>query len=116
MNVDTLSRPELLTLLSILEGELEAQDVVVHAIRVSAALPKHRAVLTFNNTPGKLSRQADRFGVVLDACLLMTFSSSILWLSLHSVVDTVNNIDMIRNISRKKPPNVPSYLSSYKRH
>ncbi|KAM6977048.1 CTTNBP2 N-terminal like b [Aplochiton taeniatus] len=33
MNVDTLSRPELLTLLSILEGELEAQDVVVHAIR-----------------------------------------------------------------------------------
>lgn len=35
MNVETLSRAELLTLLSILEGELEAQDVVIHALRVS---------------------------------------------------------------------------------
>ena len=35
MNVETLSRPELLTLLSVLEGELEAQDVVIHALRVS---------------------------------------------------------------------------------
>ncbi|XP_055022394.1 CTTNBP2 N-terminal like b [Boleophthalmus pectinirostris] len=33
MNVEALSRPELLTLLSILEGELEAQDVVIHALR-----------------------------------------------------------------------------------
>ncbi|CAL8258784.1 CTTNBP2 N-terminal like b [Gadus morhua] len=33
MNVEALSRAELLTLLSILEGELEAQDVVVHALR-----------------------------------------------------------------------------------
>ncbi|XP_067087807.1 CTTNBP2 N-terminal-like protein [Osmerus mordax] len=33
MNVETLSRPELLTLLSVLEGELEAQDVVIHALR-----------------------------------------------------------------------------------
>ncbi|XP_056131451.1 CTTNBP2 N-terminal-like protein [Lampris incognitus] len=33
MNVDALSRAELLTLLSILEGELEAQDVVIHALR-----------------------------------------------------------------------------------
>jgi len=36
MNVEALSRAELLTLLSILEGELEAQDVVIHALRVSS--------------------------------------------------------------------------------
>lgn len=35
MNVEALSRAELLTLLSVLEGELEAQDVVIHALRVS---------------------------------------------------------------------------------
>lgn len=35
MNVEALSRAELLTLLSILEGELEAQDVVIHTLRVS---------------------------------------------------------------------------------
>lgn len=35
MNVEALSRAELLTLLSIMEGELEAQDVVIHAVRVS---------------------------------------------------------------------------------
>ncbi|KAM4563692.1 CTTNBP2 N-terminal like b [Odontesthes bonariensis] len=33
MNVEALSRAELMTLLSILEGELEAQDVVIHALR-----------------------------------------------------------------------------------
>ncbi|KAM3871946.1 CTTNBP2 N-terminal like b [Diretmus argenteus] len=33
MNVEALSRAELLTFLSILEGELEAQDVVIHALR-----------------------------------------------------------------------------------
>ncbi|KAM9343688.1 CTTNBP2 N-terminal like b [Pholidichthys leucotaenia] len=33
MNVEALSRAELLTLLSILEGELEAQDVVIHALK-----------------------------------------------------------------------------------
>ncbi|XP_032431446.1 CTTNBP2 N-terminal like b [Xiphophorus hellerii] len=33
MNVEALSRAELLTLLSILEGELEAQDVVIHTLR-----------------------------------------------------------------------------------
>lgn len=38
MNVEALSRVELLTLLSILEGELEAQDVVIHALRVSRPL------------------------------------------------------------------------------
>lgn len=35
MNVEALSRAELLTLLSVLEGELEAQDVVIHTLRVS---------------------------------------------------------------------------------
>ncbi|XP_068194194.1 CTTNBP2 N-terminal like b [Antennarius striatus] len=33
MNVEALSRAELLTFLSILEGELEAQDTVIHALR-----------------------------------------------------------------------------------
>ncbi|XP_077079497.1 CTTNBP2 N-terminal like b [Siphateles boraxobius] len=33
MNVETLSKAELLMLLSILEGELEAQDVVIHSFR-----------------------------------------------------------------------------------
>ncbi|XP_067269745.1 CTTNBP2 N-terminal like b [Pseudorasbora parva] len=33
MNVETLSKAELLMLLSILEGELEAQDVVIHSLR-----------------------------------------------------------------------------------
>ncbi|KAI1890589.1 hypothetical protein AGOR_G00155230 [Albula goreensis] len=33
MNVDNLSKPELLTLLSILEGELEARDLVIEALR-----------------------------------------------------------------------------------
>lgn len=34
MNVETLDKAELLMLLSILEGELEAQDVVIHTLRV----------------------------------------------------------------------------------
>ncbi|GAA6103767.1 CTTNBP2 N-terminal-like protein [Tachysurus ichikawai] len=33
MDVETLSRGELLMLLSILEGELEAQDIVIHNLR-----------------------------------------------------------------------------------
>ncbi|XP_036435036.1 CTTNBP2 N-terminal like b [Colossoma macropomum] len=33
MNVETLSKTELLMLLSILEGELEAQDLVIHTLR-----------------------------------------------------------------------------------
>uniref|UniRef100_A0A8K9UJM0 CTTNBP2 N-terminal like b n=1 Tax=Oncorhynchus mykiss TaxID=8022 RepID=A0A8K9UJM0_ONCMY len=36
MNMETLSRPELLKLLSILEGELEAQDTVIHTLRRAA--------------------------------------------------------------------------------
>ena len=39
MNVEALSRAELLTLLSILEGELEAQDVVIHTLRVGWTQP-----------------------------------------------------------------------------
>lgn len=35
MNVEALSRAELLSLLSILEGELEAQEFIIHALRVS---------------------------------------------------------------------------------
>lgn len=38
MNLDKLSKPELLTLFSILEGELEARDVVIEALKVSYKL------------------------------------------------------------------------------
>lgn len=41
MNVEALSRAELLSLLSILEGELEAQDFVIHALRVSRYTHTH---------------------------------------------------------------------------
>lgn len=35
MNLEKLSKPELLTLFSILEGELEARDLVIEALKVS---------------------------------------------------------------------------------
>lgn len=44
MNVETLSKAELLMLLSILEGELEAQDVVIHSLRVRAHTVNHVVV------------------------------------------------------------------------
>ncbi|MBN3326084.1 CT2NL protein, partial [Atractosteus spatula] len=34
MNMDNLSKPELLMLFSVLEGELEARDLVIEALRV----------------------------------------------------------------------------------
>lgn len=37
MDVETLNKAELLMLLSILEGELEAQDLVIHTLRVRSA-------------------------------------------------------------------------------
>lgn len=50
MNVEALSRAELLTLLSILEGELEAQDVVIHALRVSLKQQEPQWTLTHVHT------------------------------------------------------------------
>uniref|UniRef100_A0A8C2Z404 CTTNBP2 N-terminal like b n=1 Tax=Cyclopterus lumpus TaxID=8103 RepID=A0A8C2Z404_CYCLU len=55
MNVEALSRAELLTLLSVLEGELEAQDVVIHALR------NHRPIWTCcQNWYGKNTKKAQQ--------------------------------------------------------
>lgn len=39
MNLEKLSKPELLTLFSILEGELEARDLVIEALKVCCKYP-----------------------------------------------------------------------------
>ncbi|XP_071018223.1 CTTNBP2 N-terminal-like protein isoform X1 [Oncorhynchus clarkii lewisi] len=42
MNMESLSKPELLMLFSVLEGELEARDLVIEALRVIADLEEER--------------------------------------------------------------------------
>lgn len=49
--MDNLSKPELLTLLSIMEGELEARDLVIEALRVSDFLPDKRNTQYFSIHP-----------------------------------------------------------------
>lgn len=48
--MDNLSKPELLTLLSIMEGELEARDLVIEALRVS---PTSALIPTLHQMKGK---------------------------------------------------------------
>lgn len=46
MNLEKLSKPELLTLFSILEGELEARDLVIEALKVCCKCPDKGQVST----------------------------------------------------------------------
>lgn len=45
MNLEKLSKPELLTLFSILEGELEARDLVIEALKVCSLKKRERVAI-----------------------------------------------------------------------
>ena len=49
--MDNLSKPELLTLLSIMEGELEARDLVIEALRVSPDTTHAPVLISRNHGP-----------------------------------------------------------------
>lgn len=57
--MDNLSKPELLTLLSIMEGELEARDLVIEALRVS---PDTSALISTTITISAIVRSHKLFG------------------------------------------------------
>ncbi|KAA0713970.1 CTTNBP2 N-terminal-like protein [Triplophysa tibetana] len=59
MNVETLDKAELLMLLSILEGELEAQDVVIHTLRV----PKTHTIVAQMQAQQKEAFVQERYGL-----------------------------------------------------
>ncbi|TKC46916.1 hypothetical protein EI555_011995 [Monodon monoceros] len=52
MNLEKLSKPELLTLFSILEGELEARDLVIEALKQRLKWPKQDVSKSGGHGPG----------------------------------------------------------------